>query len=119
MEMPIDQIQIKCPAKPITHAFLQFKDNDERDKFVRSANILKKELRGRKMKISPAMDAEERFHQTRLGYLECCIHMNHNVPLEKIRMNRSARHVSVDGQIVVRTCANGALKYGKYQDIEV
>ena len=41
-------IQIKCPAKPITHAFLQFKDNDERDNFVRSANKLKTELRGRK-----------------------------------------------------------------------
>ena len=31
--------------------------------------------------------------------------MNQNVPLEKIRMNRSARHVS-------------ALKYDKYQDTE-
>ena len=31
---------------------------------------------------------------------------------------RSARHVSVDGQIVFRTNANGALKYDKYQDIE-
>ena len=38
-------------------------DSDERDKFVRSANILKKELRGRKIRISAAMDAEERSHQ--------------------------------------------------------
>ena len=44
------KIEIKCPAKPITHAFLQFTDNDERDKFVRSANILKKEMRGRRNK---------------------------------------------------------------------
>ena len=62
--MSMEQIQIKCPAKPITHAFVQFIDNDERDKFVRSANILKKELRGRRIRISPAMDAEERC----LGY---------------------------------------------------
>ena len=61
--MSMDQVQIKCPAQPITHAFLQFTDNDERDKFVRSANTLKKELRGRKIMISPATDAEERFHQ--------------------------------------------------------
>ena len=61
--MSTEQVQIKCPAKPITHAFLQFTDNEERDKFVRSANILKKELRGSKIRISPAMDAEERFHQ--------------------------------------------------------
>ena len=68
--MSTDQILIKCPAKPITHAFLQFTDTDERDKFVRSANIFKKELRGRKIRISPAMDAEERFHQKRLGYFK-------------------------------------------------
>ena len=62
IEMPIDQIQIKCPAKPITHAFLQFKDNDERDKFVRSANILNKELRGRKMKISLIVTFRVAYH---------------------------------------------------------
>ena len=59
----MEQIQIKCPPKPITHAFLQFKDNDERDNFVRSGNIVRRELRGRKIKISHAMDAEERFQQ--------------------------------------------------------
>ena len=109
--LPIDQIQIKCPAKPITHAFLQFKDNDERDNFVRSANILKKELRGRKIKISPTTDAEKRFHQKRLGHLKCCSHTKHNVPLVQIKMNRSARHVWEDGQIVIKTCANASLKY--------
>ena len=33
-------------------------------------------------------------------------------------MNRLTRHVSVDGQTVIRTCANGSLNYHKYQDIE-
>ena len=33
-------------------------------------------------------------------------------------MNRLTRHVSVDEQTVIRTCANGSLKYHKYQDIE-
>ena len=33
-------------------------------------------------------------------------------------MNRSARHVPVDGQTVIKTCANGALKYDKHQDVE-
>ena len=54
---------MKCPAKPITHAFIHFSDNDEMVKYVRSANMSKKEVRGRKTKILPAMDAEERFHQ--------------------------------------------------------
>ena len=34
-------------------------------------------------------------------------------------MTRTARHTSVDGQIVIKTCTNGYLKYHKYQDIEV
>ena len=29
--MSTEQILIKCPAKPITHTFLQFIDNDERE----------------------------------------------------------------------------------------
>ena len=36
------KIQVTCPAKPITRAFLQFTDSDERDKYVRSANMFKK-----------------------------------------------------------------------------
>ena len=71
------------------------------------------------MMISPAMDAEEKISsKKKLGYLKCYIHTNHNVPLGQIKMNRSARHVSVDRQIVFNTCAKGALKYDKYQDIE-
>ena len=50
--------------------------------------------------------------------LKCCIHTRHNVPLVQIKMNRLTRHVSVDGQIVIRTCAIGSLKYHKHQDIE-
>ena len=50
--------------------------------------------------------------------IKCCIDTNHNVPLGQFKMNRSARHVSVDGQIVIKTCANGAPKCDKYQDIE-
>ena len=106
----ISRRQIKCPATP---------DNDEREKFVRSANMLKKELRGRKVRISPARDAEERFHPKRLGHnRKRCTHTRHNVPLVQIKINRLTRHVSVDGQIVIRTCANVSHQYQKYQDIE-
>ena len=64
------------------------------------------------------MYAEERFHQKRLGYLKCCVHTNHNFPLVQIKMNRSTRHVSVDGQNMIKTCANGSLNYYTYQGIE-
>ena len=64
------------------------------------------------------MDAEERFHQQSLGYIHCCIHTRQTFPLVQITMNRMTRNVLVDGPTVIRTCANGSLKYHKYQDIE-
>ena len=66
LNMSTEKVQNKCPAKPITHAFIQFVDSDERDKYIRSANMLKSELNGRKIRISPAMDAEDRHHSKRL-----------------------------------------------------
>ena len=108
----------QCPAKPITHAFIHFMDNGDRNKFIRSANMLKRELRGRKVKITRSMDAEERFHNKRLGYVKYCIHTRHNIPLSLISLNWAAKHVSVKGQIVVKICQIGSLKFSKYQDIE-
>ena len=46
--MDIGSARIECPAKPITHAFIHFENDEERNKFIRSANMLEKELRGRK-----------------------------------------------------------------------
>ena len=79
-------------------------------KYVRSVNMSQKEVRGRKTRILPAMDAKERFHQKRLGYIKCCIDAKHNIPLSSISMNRVSRHISVHGQIVVRTCQSGSPK---------
>ena len=68
--MSIENARIECPAKPITHAFTYFKNGDGRNKYVRSANMLRKELRGREIKTSQSMDAEGRFHQKRMGYVK-------------------------------------------------
>ena len=71
-----DYARIECPAKPITRAFIHVKNDDERNKYIRSANMLKKkELRGRKLKITRSMDAEERFHLKRMVYVTYCIHV--------------------------------------------
>ena len=78
----IGNARIECTAKPITHAFIHFKNDGERNKFIRSPNMLEKELRGRKIKRTRSMDAEERFHNKRIGYVKYYIHMKHNVPLE-------------------------------------
>ena len=64
------------------------------------------------------MDAEERFHNNRLGCVKYCIHTKHNIPLSLISLNWTAAHVSVKGQIVVNTCQGGSLKFSKYQDFE-
>ena len=113
--MDIGSARIECPAKPITHAFIHFKNDGERNKFIRSANVLKKELRGRKIKITRSMDAEGRFHNQRMGYVKYCIHI---VPLESITTNWTVKYVSIKGQIVVKTVQSGNLKYIKYRDVE-
>ena len=46
--MDFGSARIECPAKPITHAFIHLMNDGERNKFISSANMLKKELRGRK-----------------------------------------------------------------------
>ena len=102
----------------ITHAFIHFKNADERNKYVRSANMLIKELRGRKLKITRSMVAEVRFHQKRMVYVKNCIHVKQNIPLDSISTNWPSKHIQVKGQIVGKTCQSGNLKYIKYQDIE-
>ena len=57
-----ENAKIVCPAKPITHAFICFKDNDERNKYVISANSVEERIEweedkditisGRRRKIS-------------------------------------------------------------------
>ena len=116
--MDFGSARLVCPAKPITHAFIYFANDDERNKFIRSANMLKRELRGRKIRITRSMEAEERFYNKRMGYVKCCIHQRHGVPLYRISLNWVAKHVTVKGQIVVKTCQDGSLKFDKYQDVE-
>ena len=116
--MDFGSARLVCPAKPITHAFIYFANDDERNKFIRSANMLKKELRGRKIRITRSMEAEERFYNKRLGYIKCSFHKKHGVPLEQISLNWNTKHVSVKGQMVVKTCLDGSLKFNKYQDVE-
>ena len=104
--MSRERNQIKCPAKPITHAFLEFTDNEERDKYIRSANMQKRELREREMRKSPVMDLEERFQQKkkRLAYIKFCLSKKHEIRLTKITLNHMKKHVSVEGQMVIKTC---------------
>ena len=117
--MDFESVKFVCPAKPITHAFIYFVNDNERNKFIRSANMLKRELRGRKIRITRSMEAEERFYNKRIGYVKSCINKKHGVPIYLISLNWTTKHVAVKGQIVVKTCQDGSLKFRKYQDVEL
>ena len=47
-----------------------------------------------------------------------CIHTRHNILLSLISLNWTSKYVSVKGQIGVKTCQSGSLKFIKYQDVE-
>ena len=114
--MEFEKVKLVCPAKPITHAFIYFENDNERNKFIRSANMLKRELRGRKIRISRSMEAEERFYNKRIGYVKSCINKKYGIPLHSISLNWNTKHVSVKGQIVVKTCQDGSLKFSNVED---
>ena len=90
--MTIENARIECSAKPITHAFIHFENDDERNKHIRSANMLKKNY-------EEGMEAEERFHQKRMGYVKDCIHVKHNILLDLINMSWTLKHVSVKARL--------------------
>ena len=57
--MSIENARIECPAMPITHAFIYFKNDDERNKYVEGVvkRVERKEdkddsINGRRRKIS-------------------------------------------------------------------
>ena len=68
--------------------------------------------------MSRSMDADERFHRKRMECAKYCIHEKHNILLDSITTNWTLKHISVKGQIMVKTCQNGTLTYIKYHDIE-
>ena len=72
--MDFGSVKLVCLAKPITHAFIYFAIDNERNKFIRSANMLKREFRGRKIRVTRSMEAEERFYNKRMGYVKSRIH---------------------------------------------
>ena len=65
--MDFGSARIECPAKPITHAFIHFANDGERNKCIRSADMLKKRIERKKIKITRSMDAEERFYNKKDG----------------------------------------------------
>ena len=116
--MSIENARIERLAKPITHAFMYFKNDDERTNMSDQRTCREKSWEGQKIKITRSMDVEERCHQKRMECVKYCIHMRDGIHLNSISLNWTSKYVSVKGQNVVKTCQSGSLKYIKYQDIE-
>ena len=117
--MTIENARIECPAKPITHAFIHFKNDDERNKYVRSANMLRKEVRGRKLEVSRSIIGRRGKISSKKNGVRQILHScetQHPSRSDNYELDFEA-HIS-RSQIVVKTCQSGHLKYIKYQDIE-
>ena len=109
---------VDYPAIPITHVFVEFEDTRTRDRFVTSANMRKYQLDGRKIKISLALEPDERFDRKRLGYVKYAINKKTNFELHWINLNLQRKSITINGQIVAIIDASGLLRYNKYEDLE-
>ena len=109
---------IDCLAIPLTHVFVEFQNTKIRDRYVRSASMQKVELNGRTIKISPALDAEERFHRKRMEFVKFAINKNKGIALHQKRLSHEKKSIIISGEIIARTEENGELRYNKYEDID-
>ena len=109
---------IDYPAIPLTHVFVECEDKRIRDRFVRSASMRKYEMEDRTIRISEALEPEQRFEKKRLGYIKLAINKSTGIHLHWIKLNLETRSVFVNGQLVTRVENDGLLKYYKYEDIE-
>ena len=96
LEMDIGNVGIECPAKPITHAFIHFKNDGERNKFIRSAILLKKEMRVRKDKDNEINGRRRKVPQQKNGVrqiqnpheTQCPTRINNHELDNEIRINQ-------------------------------
>ena len=78
----------------------------------------KYDLDGRRIKISPALEPDEKFDRKRLGYVKCVLHREKVIALHWIKMNLQRKTITINGQTVVMVDASGQLRYDRYEDIE-
>ena len=86
--MSIENARIECPAKPITHAFIYFKNDDVRNKYVRSANMLRKEL------IDQWTQRKDFIRKNGICQ-KYCINTRHNIRLNSMSLNWTSKYVWV------------------------
>ena len=78
----------------------------------------KYELDGRRIKISPALELDERFDRKRLGYVKCVLHKEKGIALHWIQMSYPKKSTMIYGTIIAMIDASGMLRYNKYEDVD-
>ena len=97
-----EEYAIDCPTIPLTHAFVEFQTMKIRDSYVRPANMREIELDGRRIKISPVLEAEERFDRKILGFINFAINKEKGIALHYIQMKYEKKSITIDGQLIVK-----------------
>ena len=92
-----------CPAKPITHAFLQFKTEKDRNGFL--------------TRFKPDFNPEERYLQRQLEFATYYLITTCEIPLNRIRIDGEQQQISVQCMIVVTTKPDGTLEFHKHEAI--
>ena len=94
---------LDCSAKPITHAFIHFKNDDGRNNVHQISEHVEKRITRKEVKdIRDQWTQKKDSIRNELVYVKYCIHVKHNIPLDLITTNCTLEHVSVKGQIVVK-----------------
>ena len=101
-------------SKFITQPFIHFKDKWWEEQTCQINTFVEERIEREQDKYI----AINRFHPKRKVYVKCSIHTRHSFLLNSISLKWISKYVSVNGQIVVRTCQSGSFKYHKYQDGE-
>ena len=101
-----------------SQSILVFDNFEEGDKHIRLANMLRMELRERKIKIVQAMDVAGRNQHNNLGYVKARQHETQQIELRRVKLDLKKKTVVVGGQITAKTCENGSPKYNQYHNIE-
>ena len=65
--MTIESARIECLAKPITHGFIHFRNDDERNKYIRSANMLTKRTTRKDVKDNAINGRRRKIHSEKKG----------------------------------------------------
>ena len=106
-----------CPAKAITHAFLQFKTEKDRHGVLRLTNRQQHTIEQRTIRLKPDLNTEERYLQKQLGVAKYSLNTTCETPLVRIRVDREQKQISVKGMIVTTTKLDGTLKSHKHEAI--